>query len=133
MIRHLLAFIIVIVFLAAAFGAGSVAFAQDLAAEGDESPATEADGKKDEKKSDSAAGDDAKNKDAKTEEKADKPEEKRKTHKLEPKRLKIDLTLDGTFVAGKMTEVPLRPDSWSEFEIVDVVELGEKVHKGQVL
>jgi HlyD family secretion protein len=71
---------------------------------------------------------------AKADDKAAKPEEKkRKTHKVESKRLKIDVPLDGTFVAGKMQEVPLRPDSWSEFEIVDVADLGAKVHKGEVL
>ena len=29
--------------------------------------------------------------------------------------------------------MPLRPDSWSEYEIVEVAELGAKVHKGEVL
>ncbi len=62
-----------------------------------------------------------------------KAKEKRKTYKIEPKRFKIDLSLDGTFVASKTAEVPLRPDSWSDYEIVDVVELGAKVHKSEVL
>jgi multidrug resistance efflux pump len=84
--------------------------------------------KKDDKDKDAAAKDGA----AKTDDKAAKPE-KRKIHKVEPKRLKIDLALEGTFAASKMTEVPLRPDAWSDYEIVDVAELGAKVHKGQVL
>ncbi len=70
---------------------------------------------------------------AKADDKAAKPEEKRKTYKVEPKRLRIDLSLDGTFAASKMEEVALRPDSWSEYEIVEVAELGAKVRKGQVL
>jgi multidrug resistance efflux pump len=73
---------------------------------------------------------------------ATKPEEnadaksaakKRKTHKLEPKRLKIDITLDGTFVARKMEEVALRPETWTNYEIEEVVEHGAKVRKGETL
>jgi multidrug resistance efflux pump len=58
---------------------------------------------------------------------------KRKTYKLEPKRLKVVVPLDGTFVARKTEEVALRPEVWSEYEIVDVVEHGTKVSKGQRL
>ena len=58
---------------------------------------------------------------------------KRETLTIEPKRLKIELPLDGTFVARKLVEVPLRPDAWTDFEIVEVVEHGAKVHKGEVL
>ena len=58
---------------------------------------------------------------------------KRKTYKVEPKRLKVDVPLDGTFVARKMEEVALRPEAWTEYEIVDVVEHGAKVHKGEAL
>jgi multidrug efflux pump subunit AcrA (membrane-fusion protein) len=63
-----------------------------------------------------------------------KPEpKKRKTFKLAPKRLKVEVGLDGVFVAGKMTEVPLRPEAWTSFEIEEVVEHGEKVREGQTL
>ena len=58
---------------------------------------------------------------------------KRKTAKVETKRLKIDLPLDGTLVSRKMEEVIIRPEAWSEFEIVDVIDHGAKVHKGQRL
>src|SRR4029077_2411883 len=58
---------------------------------------------------------------------------KRKTYKVEPKRLKVDIPLDGVFVASKMEEVPLRPKAWSEFEIEEVIEHGAKFHKGQQL
>jgi multidrug efflux pump subunit AcrA (membrane-fusion protein) len=47
--------------------------------------------------------------------------------------MKVDLTVDGTFVAQKTTEVPLRPDAWTEFEVKEAVDLGAKVRKGQVL
>jgi HlyD family secretion protein len=69
----------------------------------------------------------------KSDDKSAKSEDKRKTYKVEPKRFKIDLSLEGTFTASKMEEVPLRPDSWTEYEIVEVAELGSKVHKGERL
>jgi multidrug efflux pump subunit AcrA (membrane-fusion protein) len=65
---------------------------------------------------------------------AEKPEaKKRKTHKVEPKRLKVEVSLDGVFVASKTTEVPLRPEAWTSFEIEEVVEHGQKVREGQTL
>ena len=69
----------------------------------------------------------------KSDDKSAKSEEKRKTYKVDPKRFKIDLSLEGTFTASKMEEVPLRPDSWTEYEILEVAELGAKVHKGERL
>ena len=95
------------------------------------------------KEKDKAAEAAAKDKTAKPDEKpaakddkkpAAKPEvKKRKTLKVETKRLKVVVPLDGTFVARKMEEVALRPKAWSEFEIEDVIEHGAKVHKGQRL
>ena len=72
---------------------------------------------------------------AKAEAKPDaKPEPaKRKTHKVEPKRLKVEVPLEGVFVARKMTEVPLRPEAWTSFEIEEVAEHGEKVREGETL
>ena len=99
----------------------------------DEKPSAE---EKAEKKEQAAAESKS---DAKPKEKADakadaKPAaKKRKTHKVETKRLKIDLPLDGTFVAAKMTEVPFRPEAWTDFEIVEVAKLGAKVRKGETL
>lgn len=66
----------------------------------------------------------------------DKDDEKkndRKTHTVKAKRLKIDVESDCTFVARDMTEIDLDPESWSEFEIVEIVPHGADVHKGQVL
>jgi multidrug efflux pump subunit AcrA (membrane-fusion protein) len=83
----------------------------------------------------SASASDEKPEDDKAVEKsAAKPaSKKRKTHTVEPKRLKIALTLDGTFLAREMEEVPLRPEAWSSYEIVEVVEHGAKVEKGEML
>ena len=47
--------------------------------------------------------------------------------------MKVDVTLDGTFTAEKLTPVALRPEVWSQFEIVEAVPHGTEVHKGQVL
>ena len=116
----------------------------DVEAEKKESADEKADEKKKEKaaepesakKEKPAADDAAKEKStAKPEEKAAaKPEaKKRKTLKIEPKRLKIDLALDGTFAARKMEEVVFRPEAWTEYEIVEAVEHGKKVHKGETL
>src|SRR4051812_10258669 len=72
---------------------------------------------------------------AKGEKKAAAKEEpkKRKTHKVEAKRLKIDVPLDGTFVPRKMDEIQFKPKAWTEYEIVEVADLGSKVHKGETL
>ncbi len=86
----------------------------------------------------------AKPAEAKPEAKAEKkPAEAKPAPKSEPPKpatytvkadmLKIDLELDGTFVAQKMTEVELRPESWSTFKVVKAVEHGQQVEKGDVL
>jgi multidrug resistance efflux pump len=68
---------------------------------------------------------------AKEEKKDEKP--KRKTAKVEAKPMKVVVTLDGTFTAEKMTPVALRPETWSQYEIVEVVKHGTEVHEGEVL
>ena len=70
------------------------------------------------------------------EKKEEKPAEKkkeRKTAKAETKRVRVVATLDGTFTAEKMTPVALRPEAWSQFEIVEIVDHGSEVHAGQTL
>jgi multidrug efflux pump subunit AcrA (membrane-fusion protein) len=52
---------------------------------------------------------------------------------VEPKRLKVDVDLEGMFVASEMTEVPLRPEAWTDYEIEEVVEHGKKVREGETL
>jgi multidrug efflux pump subunit AcrA (membrane-fusion protein) len=103
----------------------------------DEKPAEEkSEAATEEKKEEKATDDASKEKEApKSDEKAEaKPEAKeRKTHKVEPKRLKVDVAVDGVFVAREMTEVPLRPEAWTDYEIVEVVEHGKKVREGETL
>jgi multidrug resistance efflux pump len=73
---------------------------------------------------------------ARTEKPAEKKTEKkkeRKTAKAEQKRLRVVVTLDGTFTAEKMTPVALRPEEWSKFEIEEIVPHGAEVHAGQTL
>ncbi len=55
------------------------------------------------------------------------------TYTVKADMLKIDLELDGVFVAQTMTEVNLRPESWASFKVVKAVEHGEQVEKGDVL
>jgi HlyD family secretion protein len=98
-------------------------------AKAEEKPEAKSEEKKEEKPAD-AAKEDA----TKTDKAEAKPEaKKRKTHKVEPKRLKVDVALDGVFVAREMTEVPLRPEAWSDYEIDEVVEHGKKVREGETL
>ncbi|MGD9632612.1 MAG: hypothetical protein AB7G28_05865 [Pirellulales bacterium] len=73
--------------------------------------------------------------DAKPESKDEKPadKKKRKTAKAETKRLRVVVTLDGTFTAEKMTPIALRPEEWSQFEIEEIVKHGSEVHEGETL
>jgi multidrug efflux pump subunit AcrA (membrane-fusion protein) len=64
---------------------------------------------------------------------AEAKKKERKTAKAESKRMKVVVTLDGTFTAVKMTPVELRPKAWSQFEIVEIVDHGTEVHAGQTL
>ena len=82
-------------------------------------------------KTETKESDDKKDKPAEGRE--DRRETKRKTAKVEAKPLKVVVTLDGTFTAEKMTPVALRPDAWTQFEIVEIVKHGSEVHEGQTL
>ncbi len=62
-----------------------------------------------------------------------KSAEKPATHTVKADMLKIDLELDGVFVAQNMTLVELRPESWSTFKVVKAVDHGVRVEKGDVL
>ncbi len=92
-----------------------------------EEKSDEADKKSDAEKPDSDKKTDAKKSDAKPAKK------KRTTHKVQPKKLTVDFTVDAAFVADNMTEVILRPESWMDYEIVEVVPHGAEVHAGEVL
>lgn len=56
-----------------------------------------------------------------------------KAHEATTKDLTIETTLDGVFVAEEMEEVAVRPEIWSTFKVVEAVEHGTKVKKGDVV
>lgn len=104
----------------------------------DEPTPAESDKEKPAEKSEAAAADkttDAEKKEsAPSEDKQPEAKKKeRKTAKAEKKRLKVVVTLDGTFAAAKMTPIELRPEEWTQFEITEIVEHGAEVHAGQTL
>ena len=55
------------------------------------------------------------------------------THTVKAEPFRIEISLDGTFVAQKMTEIVLKPDTWSTFKVEEAVEHGETVSRGDVL
>jgi multidrug efflux pump subunit AcrA (membrane-fusion protein) len=57
----------------------------------------------------------------------------KQTHTVEPQDLKVVTKVDGVFVASETAEVILRPEQWSDFEIVEIVSHGSHVAKGEVL
>jgi multidrug efflux pump subunit AcrA (membrane-fusion protein) len=97
--------------------------------------------KKEKKKEESAK----KKGEAKPEEKPaeeEKPEEKKKeekkypeakTVKLKHQPLKLTVDLEGVFVAKEMAEIELDSEQLSSFEVVEAVEHGQEVRKGQEL
>ena len=62
-----------------------------------------------------------------------KKEDKPKPFTVKQKPLKIEQTLEGIFVAADMEEVALRPDVWARYTVVEAVEHGKEVKKGDVL
>ncbi len=96
----------------------------------EDSDEKDSDDKESDAKKSEAKESDSKESDAKDSEK-DKPE--RKTHTVAEKKLSVEVSVDGKFVAKKAVEVELRPESWSSFEIESVVPHGAKVNKGDVL
>ncbi|MEM9351752.1 MAG: HlyD family efflux transporter periplasmic adaptor subunit [Planctomycetota bacterium] len=51
----------------------------------------------------------------------------------EERSLRITIEADGVFVAVDSVEVPLRPESWSDFKVLEAVEHGREVSEGEVL
>lgn len=77
---------------------------------------------------------DSKEKSTEKTDKAKKPEKKKpKPHKVEAEKLTIEVELDGIFVASDTEEIALRPEVWSRFKVLEAVEHGTKVKKGDVL
>jgi HlyD family secretion protein len=83
--------------------------------------------------SDSEKEDGASEKKAETTDKAKEEDKKTKPFTVESKPLKIEQTMEGIFVAGEMVEVPLRPDVWTRYTVIEAVEHGTEVKKGDVL
>ena len=67
------------------------------------------------------------------EDKQDSGSKKPESHTVELGPLKVDVELDGLFVASDSSEVVLRPEEWSRFEVVEAVAHGTRVNKGDVL
>ena len=85
-------------------------------------------------KSSDDESDDAEEKSDDKPKKSKKPEKKQpKPHKVEAEELKIEVELDGVFVADEMEEVTLRPEVWTRFKVLEAVEHGTEVSKGEVL
>jgi len=79
------------------------------------------------KSEDSSSDKEAKKSDAKKSDSADG------MHKVATEFLKQETTLSGVFEATSMTEILIRPESWSEFTVAEAVEHGAKVKKGEAL
>ena len=62
-----------------------------------------------------------------------KKDKKPEPHTVERKPIKIEEEVEGIFVAKEMHEVALRPESWSQYKVVEAVEHGAQVKKGDVL
>jgi len=66
---------------------------------------------------------------------AEKPASRPKSDTVKVKRgpLKIEVKLSGVFEAQKTAEIVLRPKQWSELKVLDAVEHGATVQRGDVL
>ncbi len=60
-------------------------------------------------------------------------EPKPPTHTVEKGPFKIQIKLDGVFEGQTMTEVVLRPKTWSDFSVLGAVEHGARVNRGDLL
>ncbi len=92
--------------------------------EAEEKAADKDDDKKEDKKSTTKSSKSKKKKEE---------EEKEKPHKVKRDKLKIEVKLDGIFVADEMEEIALRPEVWAKFKVLEAVEHGTQVKKGDVL
>jgi multidrug resistance efflux pump len=55
------------------------------------------------------------------------------TYKVRKRLLRVDVALEGVFEATSVAEVVLRPQEWSEFEVLKAVEHGTTVKPGDLL
>jgi len=100
--------------------------------EGEDKPGSEEESDEEPAKKDSDSDEDS---ESPAKDKKSKPEEKKKPKpfEVEHKPLKIEVKLDGYFVADEMKEIALRPEVWTRFKVLEAVEHGTAVKKGQVL
>lgn len=56
-----------------------------------------------------------------------------KTHEVKAGPFRVEVELEGVFVAEKMTEVAIYPKEWSSFSVVEAASHGQVVHKGEVI
>jgi HlyD family secretion protein len=61
------------------------------------------------------------------------PKAKPDTVKLKREPFKIEVELSGVFEAQKTAEIVLRPEQWSELKVLDAVEHGATVQRGDLL
>ncbi|MCA9229930.1 MAG: HlyD family efflux transporter periplasmic adaptor subunit [Planctomycetales bacterium] len=102
--------------------------AQEVNADAEPEADTEPEADKEQaEESEETEGDEEAGKAKEEEEKGPKP------HKVERKPLKIETEVDAVLVASEMAEVALRPEVWTQFEVVEAVEHGARVKKGDVL
>ena len=55
------------------------------------------------------------------------------THTVKAEPFRVEVSLSGTFVARKMTEIVLEPETWSTFKVKEAVKHGATVSRGDVL
>jgi multidrug efflux pump subunit AcrA (membrane-fusion protein) len=61
------------------------------------------------------------------------PGESGATYKVKKELFKIEVSLKGIFEAERMTEIALRSEQWAAFEVLQAVEHGATVKRGDVL
>ena len=64
---------------------------------------------------------------------ADKPKPGPATYTVTPELFRVQISVDGVFEAQKMTEIVLKPKSWTSFKTTEAVKHGTTVSKGGVL
>ena len=64
---------------------------------------------------------------------AEEKESKAEVHTVRAGRFRVVVPLDGAFVSQRVEEVSLRPETWSDFTVIEAVDHGQKVRKGDLL
>ena len=64
---------------------------------------------------------------------ADDNKPQAEVHTVSEGRFRVVVPLEGVFVTERMYEVSLRPETWTELTVVEAVEHGREVRKGDLL